>query len=43
MMKLDIDEADELYERIVENQSMWPSERKTTSKTAGVHNVDVVT
>ncbi|XP_022891706.1 uncharacterized protein LOC111406525 [Olea europaea var. sylvestris] len=43
VMKLDVDEAYDLYERIAENQSMWPTDRKTPRKTAGLHNVDAVT
>ncbi|XP_022859682.1 uncharacterized protein LOC111380372 [Olea europaea var. sylvestris] len=42
IMKLDVYEAYDLYERIAENQSMWPIDRKTPRKTAGRHNVDAV-
>lgn len=43
LMKLDIDNAHELYERIEKNQIIWPSERKTLRKTTRVYNVDVMT
>ncbi|XP_022876967.1 uncharacterized protein LOC111395200 [Olea europaea var. sylvestris] len=43
VMKLDVDEARDLYERIAENQSMWPADRKAPRKIAWVHNVDAVT
>ncbi|XP_022883158.1 uncharacterized protein LOC111399906 [Olea europaea var. sylvestris] len=43
VMKLDVDEAYDLYEKIAENQSMWPTDRKAPRKTSGLHNVDAVT
>ncbi|XP_022855324.1 uncharacterized protein LOC111376589 [Olea europaea var. sylvestris] len=43
VMKLDVDEAYDLYEKIAENQSMWPTDREAPRKTSGLHNVDVVT
>ncbi|XP_022843250.1 uncharacterized protein LOC111366787 [Olea europaea var. sylvestris] len=42
-MKLDVDEAYDLHEKIAENQSMWPTNREALRKTSGLHNVDVVT
>ncbi|XP_022859404.1 uncharacterized protein LOC111380150 [Olea europaea var. sylvestris] len=43
VMKLDVDEAYDLYEKIAENQSMWPTDREAPRKTSGLHNVDAVT
>lgn len=31
-----------LFERIAENQFIWPSERKTPRKIAGIHKLDTV-
>ncbi|XP_022864581.1 uncharacterized protein LOC111384524, partial [Olea europaea var. sylvestris] len=42
VMKLDVDEAYDLYEKIAENQSMWPTDREAPRKTSGLHNVDAV-
>ncbi|XP_022846278.1 uncharacterized protein LOC111369022 [Olea europaea var. sylvestris] len=43
VMKLDVDEAYDLYERVAENQSTWPTDGETPRKTTGLHNVDAVT
>ncbi|XP_022880768.1 uncharacterized protein LOC111398040 [Olea europaea var. sylvestris] len=43
VIKLDVDEAYDLYEKIAENQSMWPTDREAPRKTSGLHNVDAVT
>ncbi|XP_022891970.1 uncharacterized protein LOC111406834 [Olea europaea var. sylvestris] len=42
-MKLDVDEAYDLYEKIDKNKSMCPTDRKAPRKTAGIHNVDAMT
>lgn len=41
-MKMNIDENYDLYEKIVENQSMWPTNMNNPKK-AGIYNVDAVT
>ncbi|XP_022883647.1 uncharacterized protein LOC111400465 [Olea europaea var. sylvestris] len=43
VMKLDVDEAYDLYEKIAKNQLMWPTDREAPWKTSGLHNVDAVT
>ncbi|XP_022872320.1 uncharacterized protein LOC111391352 [Olea europaea var. sylvestris] len=43
VMKLGVDEAYDLYEKIAKNQSMWPIDREAPRKTLGLHNVDAVT
>ncbi|XP_022883520.1 uncharacterized protein LOC111400337 [Olea europaea var. sylvestris] len=43
VMTLDVDEAYDLYEKIAENQSMWPTDREAPRKTSGLHNVDAMT
>ncbi|XP_022864784.1 uncharacterized protein LOC111384697 [Olea europaea var. sylvestris] len=43
IMAINVDDAYELYERIAENQSMWPSDREVPRKTIGIYKVDVVT
>lgn len=43
VMKLDVDEAYDLYEKIAKNLSMWPTDRETPRKTSGLHNIDVMT
>ncbi|XP_022873217.1 uncharacterized protein LOC111392182 [Olea europaea var. sylvestris] len=42
-MVINVDDAYELYERIAENQSMWPSDREVPRKTTNIHNVNAVT
>lgn len=39
-MDMPVKRAYQLYERIVENWSMWPIERKISRKTTTIHNVD---
>lgn len=40
MMKMGIDEAHELYERISYNQSTWPIDRYMLKKLVGMHSTD---
>lgn len=42
-MKMEIDDAYELYERIAENQADWPTERDFPKKTTCMHIIDSVT
>ncbi|XP_022860049.1 uncharacterized protein LOC111380654 [Olea europaea var. sylvestris] len=42
IMAINVDDAYELYERIAENQSMWPSDKEVSRKTTGIYNVDAV-
>lgn len=43
IMIMDVDDAYELYERIVETQSMWPNDKEVHKKIVGIHNVDAMT
>lgn len=38
LMDISIAKAYKLYERIVETQSMWSTEREALKKTVGIHN-----
>lgn len=37
-----IDIECELYEKIIENQSLWSSERKISRKIVGIHSINAV-
>lgn len=39
LMKMLVDNAYELYERVLENNAMQPFDKKTTKKTAELHNI----
>lgn len=41
-MKMGIDEAHELYERIAENQSVWLVDRDTLKKSTSTYNVNAI-
>lgn len=43
VMKMEIDDAYQLYERIVECQANWLTERDFPKKAAGIYNIDIVT
>lgn len=43
MMKMDVDDVYELFERIAENQANWQTNRNFPKKSIGVHNIGVAT